>query len=108
MLIKQAPVVYPREAQEQAITGKVIVRVLINERGYVIEAELLKSLNDIIDTRIDEKGNISINFIKKSEELSSLDKAALQAARQCRFEPAIQNNRRVKSYFNIPYTFVRK
>ena len=65
MLIKQAPVVYPREAQEQAITGKVIVRVLINERGYVIEAELLKSLNDIIDTRIDEKGNISINFIKK-------------------------------------------
>jgi len=108
VLIKQAPVVYPREAQEQYITGKVIVRVLINERGFVIDAKLLKSLDDVIDTRIDEKGNISINFIKKSENLSALDKAALQAARQCRFEPAIQNKRRVKSYFNIPYTFVSK
>jgi len=74
----------------------------------VIDAILLKSLNDIIDTRVDDKGNISIYFIKKTKVLSSLDKAALQAARLCRFEPAIQNNRRVKSYFNIPYTFVRK
>ena len=107
-MIKQSPVVYPREAQEKGISGKVIVRVLIDERGFVKDAFLLKSLYDVIETRIDENGTVQVDFIKKAKGPSSLDEAALQAARQCRFEPAIQNNRRVKSYFNIPYTFVRR
>jgi len=108
VLIKQAPIVYPQEAQEKRMSGKIVVRVLIDERGYVINATLLKSLNDVIETKIDKKGNISICFVKKSKRITSLDEAALKAARLSRFEPAIQNRRRVKSYFNIPYTFVSK
>ena len=106
ILIKQVPVVYPREAREQRLTGKVVVRVQIDERGFVVDATLLKSLHDVIETKIDKKGNIKIYSLKKSKQMTSLDEAALKSARLSRFKPAKHNKRPIKSYFNLPYTFV--
>jgi len=73
---------YPRLAKDAGITGTTWVNVLLNEEGSVMDA-----------------------IIAKSSGTTSLDDAALQAARKCKFKPGIQNGRPVKCWVTFPIEF---
>jgi TonB family protein len=67
-LIKEAKPVYPKEAMEKKITGKVFIQALIDKNGDPVKVKVAKS-----------SGN----------EL--LDNSALEAAKKNKYKPAIQN-----------------
>lgn len=73
---------YPPLAREAGIEGTVAVRVLVNEEGKVISADILSS-----------------------DVTPSMEKAALEAARKCRFRPAKQRTVPVKAHVMIPFNF---
>jgi protein TonB len=73
---------YPPLAREAGIEGTVAVRVLVNEEGKVIAADVLSS-----------------------DVTPAMEKAALEAARQCRFRPAKQRTVPVKAHVMIPFQF---
>ncbi|MGH1364133.1 MAG: energy transducer TonB [Calditrichia bacterium] len=72
--------VYPELARKAEIEGTVVIKVLVNTKGEVEEALILKSI-------------------------TLLDKAALDAAKQFRFSPGKQRNRLVKVWVSIPFNF---
>ena len=74
-----AVALWPREA---GIEGTVAVRVLVNEQGKVIAADILSS-----------------------DVTPAMEKAALEAAKQCRFRPAKQRTVPVKAHVMIPFSF---
>jgi TonB family protein len=73
---------YSEILRKTRVEGKVIVKVLINEKGYVVKTEILKSL-----------GN------------NDGDAAAIEAIRKVRWKPAMQHNRPVKVWISIPVIF---
>ena len=73
---------YPALAREAGIEGTVAVRVLVNEEGKVISADVLQS--DVTD---------------------AMAKAAVEAAKKCRFRPAKQRTIPVKAHVMIPFHF---
>jgi len=73
---------YPELARQAGFEGTVRVRVLVDEEGIVVEAELLSS--DVWPT---------------------IEKAALEAAKKCRFKPATQRSVPVKARVMIPFEF---
>jgi len=73
---------YPELARQAGFEGTVRVRVLVDEEGIVVEAELLSS--DVWPT---------------------IEKAALEAAKKCRFKPATQRSIPVKARVMIPFEF---
>lgn len=75
---------YPESARRENIEGTVIVLVTINRLGRVEQAIVTKSVNP------------------------ALDKAALDAARQCTFSPPYLNGHTVKASMNIPFKFKLK
>ncbi len=81
-LIKEAMPVYPKEAVEKKITGKVYIRALIDKNGDPVKVKVAKS-----------SGN----------EL--LDKAALEAAKKNKYEPALQNEQPVAVWVTYPVDF---
>ncbi|MEJ2545608.1 MAG: energy transducer TonB, partial [Calditrichaceae bacterium] len=68
-------------AKNTGTTGLVVIRVLIDKKGNVEKAEILKSS-------------------------PMLDKAALDAAKKCKFEPAMQRDKYVKVWMAIPFNFI--
>jgi protein TonB len=72
--------IYPDIARRAGIEGKVIIEVVISEKGDVIDAKVYKSI-------------------------PMLDDAALDAAWKCKFEPAMQRDRFVKVRMTIPFDF---
>ncbi len=76
-----APPDYPEMARISHLEGTVIVKVLVGPDGNVIVAELFQPVHPI------------------------LDRAALVAARKCKFEPGKQRNIPVKAWMAIPYRF---
>ncbi len=74
---------YPALARKAGIEGTVVVRVLIDEKGNVAKAEIFKSI-------------------------PMLDSAAIAAARQCKFTPGQQRDKKVKVWMAIPFTFKLK
>lgn len=78
--IKRVNPVYPELAQKAGIEAQVVVKVLINTRGEVEDALILKGH-------------------------PLFDAAALTAARQFRFTPAEQRDRKVKVWISIPFNF---
>ncbi|MFQ5511313.1 MAG: energy transducer TonB [Candidatus Krumholzibacteriia bacterium] len=74
--------VYPDLAREAGIEGTVRVKVLVAEDGKVMTAELISS-------------DVTVALVK----------AALRAARKCRFSPAKQRTTPVKAHVMIPFIF---
>jgi len=74
-------VIYPGEAKEKGIEGKVFLRVKINEKGEVD----------------------SIAIIKGAHEL--LDQAAIEAVKKTKFTPGEQRGKKVKVEISVPIMF---
>ena len=72
---------YPRMAREAGIEGIVTVRALVGKDGKVRDAILGKGVHPL------------------------LDEAALAAAKECIFKPAIQNKNPVAVWVAIPFNF---
>jgi protein TonB len=80
--ISQVKPVYPEMALEAGVEGKVVVRVLVSKEGRVLDA--------IVDPAFD---------------VPMLREAALAAARQWTFKPALSNNKPVPVWTAIPFKF---
>lgn len=73
---------YPAIAHEAGVTGRVVVRVLVGRDGRVLDA------------RVDDKVRVPM-----------LDEAALAAARQWVFQPALASGKPVAVWVSIPFDF---
>ena len=73
---------YPPLARDAGIEGTVAIKVLVDERGKVVNAEVLQS-----------------------DVTPAMERAALEAARKCKFRPAKQRTIAVKAYVMVPFTF---
>ena len=76
---------YPDIARKAGIEGKVIVNVLVDVDGRVVDAKILKSLGH-----------------------SGCDEAAIEAIKSVRWKPAKQRDRPVKVWVGIPVIFKLK
>jgi TonB family protein len=65
-------VVYPESAREEGIQGKVLVKLIVDEKGNVSSTEVVQSVNE------------------------ELDKAAVDAIKKTKFNPAMKDNKPVK------------
>jgi len=74
-------VVYPVSAKAAGIQGKVLVKTIIDEKGNVVETEVLESVN------------------------ADCDKAAMDAIKKTKFTPGIKDNKPVKAEVVIPVMF---
>lgn len=72
---------FPKEIAPQSISGQVIVRIKIDEKGEVSNVEILKSLHPLVDEEVKR-------IIMKSP----------------RWKPAKQNGKSVPMYINQPIT----
>ena len=81
-VVKSVPVVYPVEARKKGITGQVLVRF-----------------------HLDEKGTVSHLHIKSAEPPNIFDQNTLAALRQWRFQPAILNRKAVSVWVELPLEF---
>jgi len=77
----QEKVIYPEYAKEKGIEGKVFVIAFVNESGDVVNAEVIRSANPVLDS------------------------AALKAVRQVKFEPGQDEGKKVKVQVTIPIMF---
>ena len=73
---------YPRELREAGVGGTTVVHVFVSEEGRVEDQVVLRSSGD-----------------------SELDNAALRAIRLARFAPAINRDRNVALWIEMPITF---
>lgn len=72
---------YPLEAKEKGITGKVIVRILIDEEGKYVKHLIVKKE----DTILNEAVELKIHHLK--------------------FTPAIQGEKAIRTWVSIPFNF---
>jgi TonB family protein len=82
-VIRRIAPTYPPIAAKQKISAFVIVSALVDERGKVIDAKILKG----------EAGNFGF------------DDAALVAIRKFTFEPAMKDGKKVKTWHAVPFIF---
>ena len=82
VLLQSAPVSYPRWALEQGIEGRVVVRMLVDEKGRVVEAH-----------------------VSRTSGYASLDEAALEAVKRYRFLPALKDGVPVKRWVEQEFLF---
>jgi protein TonB len=73
---------YPDLAREAGIEGTVRVKVLVGTDGKVINVSLMSS-----------------------DVTPAMEKAALDAAKKCRFKPAKQRTQPVKAHVVVPFSF---
>ena len=73
---------YPDLAREAGIEGTVRIKVLVGSDGKVMNVQMIDS-----------------------DVTSEMEKAALRAAKKCRFNPAKQRTRPVKAHVMIPFHF---
>ena len=81
-VVKSVSVVYPMEARKKMITGQVLVRF-----------------------HLDEKGTVSHLHIKSAHPPDVFDQNTLAALRQWRFQPAIHNKKTVPVWVELPLEF---
>lgn len=72
---------YPTIARDAAIEGTVVARVLVDERGKVIQHQIVRSAHPVLDRSVESK----------------LKKLA--------FTPASQNGEAVRTWVNVPFQF---
>jgi len=82
VLVRSAPVRYPSWALQQGIEGRVVVRMLVDERGSVVKA-----------------------YVAKTSGYSSLDEAAVRAVKEYRFLPALKNGKPIKRWVEQEFLF---
>jgi periplasmic protein TonB len=80
-IIQWAKPDYPEIARRAQIEGTVIVKVLVGPDGSVKDAQILQGVNPM------------------------LNKAAIAAARRCKFSPGKQRNIPVKAWMALPFAF---
>jgi TonB family protein len=80
-LIERVEPLYPEKAKEAALEGKVILEVMLSDRGAVDEVRVVKSLS------------------------KDFDDAATEAVRQWRFEPAMMDEKPVAVSLKITINF---
>lgn len=73
---------YPEIARKAGIEGRVVIQVLVSEKGKVIKTRIIKSLGH-----------------------SGCDEAAVKAIRGVRWKPALQRDKPVKVWVAIPVIF---
>lgn len=83
-VIKLVRPIYPEIARKAGVEGTVILKIQVDEKGNVVDAKVLKSLG------------------------AGLDEAAIAAAMQCKFTPAMQRDKSVKVWVSYPVRFVLK
>lgn len=76
---------YPEIARKAGIEGKVIVQVLVSEKGEVVDTKVIKSLGH-----------------------GGMDEAAVNAIRSVKWKPALQRDKPVKVWVAIPVIFKLK
>lgn len=91
-IINKVAPVYPPEAKENKAEGIVVVIVLINEEGRVVEAT-------INPKTIEGKSS------EQERKFEPLQKSALEAAYQTTFIPGKMDGKAVKCKMNVPYQF---
>ena len=74
-------VVYPVAAKEAGIQGKVLVKTIIDEKGDVVETEVVQGVD------------------------ADCDNAAMDAIKKTKFTPGIKDNKPVKAEVTIPVMF---
>jgi periplasmic protein TonB len=74
-------VVYPESAKEEGVQGKVIVKLIVDEKGNVSSTEVVQSVN------------------------KELDNAAVDAIKKTKFTPAMKDSKPVKCEIAIPVMF---
>ena len=74
-------VVYPEDAKKNNVEGKVFIKIIVDEKGNVENAEVSQSAG------------------------ASLDAAALKAAKQCKFIPAQKDGKNVRCEVTLPIQF---
>ncbi len=80
-IIQWAKPEYPEIARRAQIEGTVVVKVLVGPDGSVKDAQILQGVNPM------------------------LNKAAIAAARRCKFLPGKQRNIPVKAWMALPFAF---
>jgi TonB family protein len=81
VLVHPKPI-YPEIARQAAVEGRVIVHILIGKDGRVVRAELDEGVHEVM-----------------------LDQAALDAARQWQFTPAMSGHHPVAVWETLPFVF---
>lgn len=84
MVMLQRSVIYPEQALKRGIEGKVLITVLIDNKGRVVEHTIEYSDNDIFNRPV-------IDVLKNAV-----------------FQPAVHNGYKVKCYVSIPFIFKLK
>jgi TonB family protein len=74
---------YPDSAIRRRVSGTVKVRVLVSEKGEVLNAEIISS----------------------PDPMGALDRAALSAVRAWKFDPARRDGKPVQMYYVVPLVF---
>ena len=74
-------VVYPKEAKDAGIEGKVFIKAVVDEKGNIIKTEVVKRVN------------------------KDLDEAAIDAIKKTKFTPALKDKKAVKAEIVIPIMF---
>lgn len=81
VLVHSKPI-YPEIARQAAVEGRVIVHILIGKDGRVVRAELDEGVHEVM-----------------------LDRAALDAAMQWQFTPAMSSHHPVAVWVTLPFVF---
>jgi protein TonB len=81
ILTRFVPPDYPEIARASQLEGTVIVKVLVGPDGSVMDAAVIQGVHPL------------------------LDRAAIDAARRCKFTPGKQRNIPVKAWMAIPFRF---
>jgi TonB family protein len=81
-LLKQVAPVYPKEAEDKGITGKVIIRALIDKNGDPIQVK-----------------------VGKSSGYEMLDESAVAAAKKNKYKPAVKDGKPVAVWVSYTVKF---
>lgn len=84
-LYGDVPIEYPIELWDQDVEGETLVRVLVTDQGGVDSVEVVESSGH-----------------------PAFDSAAIEGARQLRFQPARRNGKRIEVWARVPVHFSKK
>ncbi len=85
---------YPREASRRNVRAEVVVEVLVDDRGRVVEARIVERY--LLNKDGTEKETVA-------EIGYGIEDAAISAAERHTFRPAIQDGQRVQSYSTLTF-----
>ena len=95
---------YPELARKAGIEGNVVVQVTIDEKGQVIDAEIMKSL--AVATETNAEGNQVEE--KLFENDAGCDQAAMEAIKAVKWKPAQKDGKPVQVSVSVPVVFKLK